>query len=78
MKYIDLSTERFGRLLVLKDSGRNKWGAVMWECICDCGNYHTTNTNMLKSGKAKSCGCLNRERASERMKKFSCLVTRTI
>lgn len=29
--------QRFGHLVVLKDTGKRKRRAIIWECICDCG-----------------------------------------
>lgn len=33
----------------------------MWLCKCDCGNYKEISSTRLKTGKAKSCGCLSRK-----------------
>ncbi|HEA21193.1 hypothetical protein LCGC14_2536770 [marine sediment metagenome] len=56
---------RFGRLLALRDMGRNKNGSVLWECLCNCGSIITTTTSQLRSGHTKSCGCLNRDKIIE-------------
>lgn len=62
-KLIDLTGQRFGRLTVIERRGSAASGHALWHCKCDCGNYHTTTSNQLHSG-TKSCGCLQRERAS--------------
>ncbi len=50
---------RFGRLVVLDDSGkRTSNGAVIWDCKCDCGNVTNAKGYDLKSGHKSSCGCL--------------------
>ena len=36
-KKVDLTGQRFGKLVVLGDSGKRCNGAVMWDCACDCG-----------------------------------------
>ena len=54
-KRIDLTGKRFGRLVVLKDAGRNKWGSYLWECKCDCGIIKNISSSNLNS--ARSCGC---------------------
>jgi len=55
----DLTGERFGRLIVIKDSGkRDKAANVIWTCKCDCGRTINTSARKLKTGDAKSCGCL--------------------
>lgn len=61
----NLTGQRFGRLLVLKEAGRNKDKSVLWLCRCDCGNEYSATTYLLRSGKSESCGCLNRERIVE-------------
>lgn len=63
MKYIrDLKGQKFGSLTVLKDSGeRTKNRAIVWECVCDCGNYHKTPGTPLLKGATKTCGCGRRE-----------------
>jgi hypothetical protein len=43
---------RFGKLLILKYCGKDKW-----YCVCDCGNKSLVFKHMLKSGKTISCGC---------------------
>ena len=56
-KLKDLVGQRFGMLVVIKDVGREN-GKVVWECLCDCGNYKNVITGKLLSGNTKSCGCL--------------------
>jgi len=61
----DLTGRRFGRLVVLYDTGERKDGHVVWHCRCDCGNEVDRRSDYLTSGHTKSCGCYNRERAAE-------------
>lgn len=56
--YIDLTGQRFGRLVVLKEVERNKFGHIQWLCQCDCGNTVISSTSVLRAGKRKSCGCI--------------------
>lgn len=56
----NLTNRTFGRLTVQEWSGNGKW-----KCICDCGNIILVQTNNLKNGNTQSCGCLQRDRASE-------------
>lgn len=37
-----------------------------WQCQCDCGEIIVTRARNVKSGHTMSCGCLNKERVSER------------
>lgn len=62
---LDISGQRFGRLVAIRQS-ENKGGFTQWECACDCGNRVVTYTNGLRSGHAKSCGCLKAEKAKQR------------
>lgn len=60
-KLIDLTGKIFSRLEVVGQAGKNKWGAYKWLCLCDCGNKIVVLDNNIKSGRTKSCGCLNKE-----------------
>jgi hypothetical protein len=65
-KKLDLAGQRFGRLLVLAPTENSKTGFTRWVCRCDCGNEISTYTNGLRSGHAKSCGCINKEQQRDR------------
>lgn len=58
---IDLRGQKFGRLTVDKYLGSRNRRVIYWECLCSCGNRTETTTALLRSGKTKSCGCLQRE-----------------
>jgi len=62
---IDLIGQRFGRLTVLRESGRNRDGRVLWLCQCICGNESIVTGCSLRRGHTKSCGCIRTERASK-------------
>lgn len=55
-KLIDLTNQRFGRLLVLRYTGK-----YYWLCLCDCGVTKPVHSYSLRNGDTKSCGCLRRE-----------------
>jgi hypothetical protein len=57
----DLTNQRFGRLVVLRPCGRDKWGKLLWECRCDCGEIKIVGKHDLLTGNTRSCGCLARE-----------------
>jgi hypothetical protein len=57
-KLIDLTGKRFGRLSVIRESGRDKHNKPLWVCLCDCGEERTILGNSLSRNKTKSCGCL--------------------
>lgn len=58
---IDLTNQRFGKLLVIKESSIKKNNLTTWVCKCDCGNEVLITTKNLRNGNTKSCGCLKRK-----------------
>ena len=64
-KFIDIASQTFGRLTAIEVSHKNKHGNLYWKCQCECGNIHIVYLYSLKSGKTKSCGCLQKERLKE-------------
>lgn len=58
---IDLVGRRFGRVVVTKLVGKNKWGNLVYEYICDCGNTKQTPSGSLRDGRVRSCSCLQKE-----------------
>jgi len=65
-KKIDLTGQRFGRLVALHQDIREKPGRAYWVCLCDCGKETTVRGGNLRSGDTRSCGCLSREVAQQR------------
>ena len=61
----DLTGHRFGRLVVIREYGRSKYGKIMWLCRCDCGGEVVVTSGNLCSGNTQSCGCLQRERVTK-------------
>lgn len=66
----DLTGQVFGRLTVLYRT-ENKAKMTRWVCQCECGTIKDYNAQSLINGTSCSCGCLNREKASERMKNYN-------
>lgn len=58
---LDLSGKRFGKLIAIRPQGCNRQGNAMWACLCDCGNTAVVNSQNLKNGHTKSCGCRKSE-----------------
>jgi len=55
------------RVTVLKLSDKKeKDGHKLWICQCNCGNIFEAGGSNLRRGSIKSCGCLNKEKASLR------------
>lgn len=57
--------ERYGRLVVIRevDPGVPKKGGRRYQCRCDCGGDWIGVGSMLRRGRTRSCGCLQREHA---------------
>ena len=58
---LDLSGQRFGRLVALSIAFRKN--GAHWLCQCDCGNTNTVRAALLRNGTVASCGCGSREQA---------------
>lgn len=54
---VDITGQRFGRLIVLEDAGRDPHSRVIWHCRCDCGTCTIVRSNNLRTGAVRSCGC---------------------
>ena len=57
----DITGQRFGRLVALEFSHKDKNRKTYWDFQCDCGNIKTLRTDTVKNGSIQSCGCLKRE-----------------
>ena len=57
-KRIDLTGQRFGRLVVEGFAYMDKNRHSMWNCRCDCGGHNIASIANLRRGNVKSCGCL--------------------
>lgn len=64
MKKIEMIGLVFGRLTVVAEA---PWrdGRAYWQCRCSCGNHITVVGKSLRSGNTQSCGCYQKQRASE-------------
>lgn len=57
---IDLTGKRFGRLTVIGRSKASSNKRVFWDCVCDCGKFHSVDGWNLRNGNVQSCGCLHK------------------
>lgn len=62
MKMLDISGERFERLLAIRKA--SQFGRSRWVCRCDCGATVAVDLSSLRRGMTTSCGCYQRERAA--------------
>jgi hypothetical protein len=58
MKLVDRTGQKFGKLLVINQAGRNELKKVLWKCRCDCGNEISIVAGSLVTGNTTSCGCV--------------------
>lgn len=56
----NLIGQEFGRLIVQEWVGNGKW-----QCLCKCGNTVLVQTDHLKNGNTKSCGCYQKDQTSK-------------
>jgi hypothetical protein len=65
---IDITGQRFGRWTIIELVPRHerKSSHAHWKCRCDCGNEKIVQSIVLRDGRSKSCGCLDREKKIER------------
>ena len=66
---IDLTGQRFGKLVVQCASGNIYHGGVLWYCLCDCGITTEMRGDRLRQGRANSCGCMSRNNRSSGQRK---------
>lgn len=59
VKFYNLKGSKFGRLTVLGYLGKDERNINSWLCLCSCGKEKVSNTQLLRGGKNKSCGCLH-------------------
>ena len=53
----DMLGRRFGRLVVVAEAGRDRWGQARWRCRCECGGETTVRGHALRTGHITGCGC---------------------
>lgn len=59
---IDLSGQRFGKLLVVERAAeKTPSGNLRWHCACDCGKQTIIPSGGLRRGHYQSCGCMQKK-----------------
>lgn len=48
---------RIAKLILVQKTGNNNRGNIIWECLCDCGNFTELDSLQLKRLQVPSCGC---------------------
>lgn len=58
----NLTGRRFGKLVVIGDSGARKNWSILWRCNCDCGGETLAVGSFLTGGSITNCGCIPKKR----------------
>lgn len=67
-RLIDLSGQRFGRLVVTNTFIKTRSDGLRTSfsnCLCDCGKITSVSSGSLRQGGSKSCGCLKAEKVAD-------------
>lgn len=60
-KSVNIADQKFSRLHAIKLHSRDKHNRERWLFKCDCGQEKIIDKSSVKTGKTKSCGCLQLE-----------------
>lgn len=55
---LDITGQRFGKLVVIERYPESRNGSAIWTCACDCGKRKNVRSDALRNGYTASCGCL--------------------
>lgn len=61
MRKLNLTGQRFGRLVAVQCTNKKQNGNYMWVCRCDCGSETIVKADHLRRHETQSCGCLREE-----------------
>lgn len=64
MRWIDIQGHTYGRLTAILKTCQRRYGSVVWECHCSCGQTVFVEASKLRGGNVRSCGCLKRDCAA--------------
>lgn len=62
---LKLAGLKFGQLTAIKPTAKRVGRAVVWECLCDCGNTTYVISYNLYRESTKSCGCIGKKLIKE-------------
>lgn len=57
---LNISGQRYGRLLAIRPTDMRQSNCVVWEFKCDCGNTCFKGVSNVRTGNSVSCGCVRR------------------
>lgn len=67
----ELIGQKFGRLTAIRKTNDKKYGHIVWEFKCDCGNTVYKTMNLVKRGAIVSCGCKTIENINKNRNKLA-------
>lgn len=62
---IDITGQRFGRLVAMRKAAPDTNRRTRWLCRCDCGAEKPVDGAHMRYGRIRSCGCLPKEMAPD-------------
>ena len=65
--FMDITGQRFGRLVVVERAENDRNGTAQWLCHCDCGAEKIVKGINLR-GQTRSCGCYHSDQIALRNK----------
>ena len=68
MNFIDISGNRYGKLVALERLNIKSKNGVIWRCICDCGNEKNVLSSHLRRNSVESCGCVRKRTMKKKCK----------
>jgi hypothetical protein len=69
-KRLDITGQRFGRLVATRYVDTSNQGHAVWLMTCDCGGFRTSSIQSIQRGDVVSCGCARKATAKERAMKY--------
>jgi len=57
MRPLDLTGQTFEDVVVVGKVGTDKFGHVVWRCVCKCDKVRYITANYLKAGRTGKCFC---------------------
>ena len=72
----NLLGQQFGRWTVIdRVPEKTKNRGAIWKCQCECGTIKNVPADTLRRGESRSCGCYQKEKASENGRKCRLNIT---
>lgn len=68
-KRVDITGQRFGRLVALHPTDKRSHGSIVWHCLCDCGNTSDVSARALMHDGTVSCGCMRKDATNDSLER---------